>query len=326
MQKYIKPSALALGIFMASAASANDALEFSKPDFHMFTSFGALEVENKDFDPEAFELEAGVKGLVSYDSFKMKYEFTVDMAQAANRDDSAADDDEIRVKEAKAFFPTQYGTLLLAPRTTSGTYRNLYDNINIFEYNETHNGRETSTGNPIFNQADEGQDVIAYITPRWHNTFIVAAILAVQEDNDEDAEVKAIRLVHKGEKLNWGLSHIQVDANMHPVATDDYTRMAFTAGYKFDQLHLGATYEINEDTFNSNDFDSYGVAARYSFGKGMSAALGYYDKDADIDAADNSGVVFQVKKELSPNIALWAETGQYDNSDDNIALGVNLKF
>ncbi len=326
MQKYIKPSTLALGILMASGAYAGEGIEFTKPEFHMFTSFGVLEVENKDFDPEAFELEAGVQGMASYEDFKMKYEFTVDMAQAANREDASGDKDEIRVKEAKALFPTKIGTFLLAPRTTSGTYRNLYDNINIFEYNETHNGKETATGNPIFNQADEGQDVIAYITPRWHNTFIVAAVLAVQEDNDEDADLKAIRVVHKGEKLNWGASYILVDSNMHPVANDDYTRMAFTAGYKFDQLHLGATYEINEDTFNSNDFDSYGVAARYSFGQGMSAALGYYDKDADIDVADNSGIVFQIKKELSPNIALWAETGQYDNSADNLALGVNLKF
>ncbi|WP_432695007.1 porin [Marinobacterium sp. YM272] len=329
MQKYIQSSALALGIFMASGAYASDALELPKPEFHGFFSMGALKAENKDFDPEAFELEAGIHGLVGYQDFKMKYEFTVDMAQAANRDDANGDDDEIRVKEAKAFFPTPYGTFLLAPRTTSGTYRNLYDNINIFEYNETHNGRETSTGNPIFSQADEGQDVIAYITPRWHNTFIVAAMLAIQEDNDVDSDVKAIRVVHKGEQLSLGASYILIDENVPPAAagaTDDAKRIAFTAGYDFDNLHLGATYEINKDTFNGNDFDSYGVAGRYSFGNGLSAALGYYDKDADIDATDNYGVVFQVKKQLHPQIALWAETGQYDTTDNNVAVGVNLKF
>lgn len=322
-------SVLTSGLVLALAGSVQAAptLEAPMPDFTLFASMGVLDVEDKDFDPEAFELEFGVKGLVKADGFKMLYEFVADVSDAVNSDDTngVEGEDDIHVKEARLIFPTRYGAFVLAPRSTSGVYGDMYRNINLFEYNETHNGSVAITGSALFGQAAEGQDVLAYKTPVWNNLYAVVSTLSLDEDNGEDFDVKTARLIYDDKTFLFGISRVLVEEKVAG-KDDDYVRTALTAGVTLDALHLGATYEINEDTFNGNDFDSYGVAARYAFGKGLSTSVAYFDKDADKDSFDDQGVVFQIKKQVHPNIALWAETGQFDVEDDNIALGINLKF
>lgn len=318
-------SALTLALY--GTAQAAPAVDAPMPDFTLFASMGVLDVEDKDFDPEAFELEFGVNGLIKADSFKMRYQFVADVADAVNSKDTGGTEgeDDIHVKEAKLIFPTAYGVFVLGPRSSSGVYGDMYKNIDLFEYNETHNGGVAATGSPLFGQAAEGQDVLAYKTPTWNNLYAVVSTLSLSESNDEDLDVKTARLIYDDKTFRFGISQVLVEQKVAN-KDEDYVRTALTAGYNTGALHLGATYEINEDTFNGNDFDSYGVAARYAFGDGLSTSVAYFDKDADIDTADDSGVVLQIKKQVHPNIALWAETGQYDNSEDNIALGVNLKF
>lgn len=316
-----------LALVVATAAHADGGLDAPMPDFTLFASMGVLDVEDKDFDPEAFELEFGVKGLVKADGFKMLYEFVADVSDAVNSDDTngTEGEDDIHVKEAKLIFPTSYGAFVLAPRITSGIYSDMYRNINLFEYNETHNGGTQATGSPLFGQSAEGQDVLAYKTPVWNNLYAVVSTLSLDEDNGEDFDVKTARLIYDDKTFLFGISRVLVEEKVAS-KDDDYVRSAVTAGVTLDAVHLGATYEINEDTFNGNDYDSYGVAASYTFDKGLSTSIAYFDKDADIDSADDNGVVFQVKKQVHPNIALWAETGQFDVQADNIAVGVNLKF
>ncbi len=318
-------SALTLALY--GTAQAAPAVDAPMPDFTLFASMGVLDVEDKDFDPEAFELEFGVNGLIKADSFKMRYQFVADVADAVNSRDTGGTEgeDDIHVKEAKLIFPTAYGAFVLAPRSSSGVHRDMYKNIDLFEYNETHNGGVAPTGSPLFGQAAEGQDVLAYKTPTWNNLYAVVSTLSLSESNDEDLDVKTARLIYDDKTFRFGISQVLVEQKVAN-KDEDYVRTALTAGYNAGALHLGATYEINEDTFNGNDFDTYGVAARYAFSEGLSTSVAYFDKDADIDTADDSGVVLQIKKQVHPNIALWAETGQYDTQTDNIALGVNLKF
>ncbi len=318
-------SALTLALY--GTAQAAPAVDAPIPDFTLFASMGVLDVEDKDFDPEAFELEFGVNGLIKADSFKMRYQFVADVADAVNSRDTGGTEgeDDIHVKEAKLIFPTAYGAFVLAPRSSSGVHRDMYKNIDLFEYNETHNGGVAPTGSPLFGQAAEGQDVLAYKTPTWNNLYAVVSTLSLSESNDEDLDVKTARLIYDDKTFRFGISRVLVEEKVAN-KDEDYVRTAFTAGYNIGTLHLGTTYEINEDTFNGNDFDTYGVAARYTFGEGLSTSIAYFDKDADIDTADDSGVVLQIKKQVHPNIALWAETGQFDTQTDNIALGVNLKF
>ncbi|MGB2130954.1 MAG: porin [Marinobacterium sp.] len=319
--------ASALTLALTGAAQAAPNIEAPMPDFTLQASLGVLDVADKDFDPEAFELELGFKGLIKADGFKMRYVFVADIADAVNSRDTggAEGEDDIHVKEAKLIFPTAYGAFILAPRTSSGLYRDLYQNIDLFEYNETHNGKVAVTGSPLFGQAAEAQDVLAYKSPTWNNLYAVVSTVSIDEGNNEDLDVKTARLVYDDKTFRFGISRILAEGNLAN-KDKDYTRTAFTAGYNIGGLHLGTTYEINEDTFNGNDFDTYGVAARYAFGAGLSTSVAYFDKDADIDIADDSGVLLQLKKQVHPNVSIWAETGQFDTHADNIALGVNLKF
>ncbi|SEG66761.1 porin [Marinobacterium lutimaris] len=321
-------SALFTAVLGANAANAAKP-EIPLPEFTMFTSLGVLNVEDKDYDPEAFEAEFGLKGLVKLDEFKMLYVLNVDVSDAINSEDTggSAGESDIHVKDAKVIFPTQYGTFVLAPRGASGQLRDLYSNINIFEYNETHSGKVTPTGMAgIFGQADEGQDILAYVTPAFYNIKFTASALSVREANDNEIDVKSFRLIYDDGALHLGAGLVIADEAMAG-ADDDYKRAAFSAGYRFSNLDLGATYEINTDTFGpAGDYDSYGLTGRYHFSNGYSAALGYFNKDSDVDANDNDGVVVQVKKTFNANVAAWAEAGSYDITPDNFAVGVNIKF
>ncbi|RTE65893.1 porin [Amphritea opalescens] len=319
---------LSLAIAFSNIAHATES-EFPMPKFTMFSSLGAVSIEDKDFDPEAFELELGLKGLVKIDNFKMVYILNADVSDAINSKDTGGNDGEadIHIIDAKVVLPTQYGTFAIAPRTASGQLRDLYSNINIFEYNETHSGSAAPTGMSMFNQAPEAQDVLAYITPAFNNIKVTVASISIPEDNGVDSDVIALRALYDDKKLNIGFGVAQADQALGGTATKDYKRYAITAGYKFDHLNIGATYEINKDTFGSaGDFDSYGITGRYYLDNNWSMAAGYYNKDSDIDANDNNGVVIQLKKELSQHVAAWLEAADYDVTPDNVAAGINIKF
>lgn len=321
---YAVTAALSLAATNSSVAAPPD---FSMPKFTTFTSLGVLQADEKDLDPEAFEIEVGFKGAIKVDSFKALYALNVDVSKAVNAKDThgTAGESDIHVKEAKIVIPSKYGTFVLAPRSASKHLSEMYSNIDIFEYNETH-ASDTPTGMPIFGQASEGQDVIGYSTPEFKNFKISAAMLSLYEDNNNDVDVKSFRIIYDDKKMHIGAGIVISDESVANAA-EDYKRSSLTAGYKFSKLDIGTTYEMNEDTFGTaGDYDSLGVTARYHFDDGLSFAAGYFDKDSEIDANDNQGTVLQLKKEFSPNFEAWAETGQYDNSADNVALGLNIKF
>ncbi|MDX2422715.1 MAG: porin [Amphritea sp.] len=323
----ISIASLSLAITLASHAQASEP-EFPMPKLTLFSSLGAVAVEDKDFDPEAFELELGIKGLVKLDTFKMIYMINADISDAINSKDTGGTEGEadIHIKDAKVIIPTAYGTFVIAPRTASGQLRDLYSNINIFEYNETHSGSVAPSGMPIFNQAAEAQDVIAYITPAFNNIKVTFSSISIPEANGVDSDVLAARALYDDKKLNIGFGVVQANQALGG-SNEDYTRYALTAGYDFDHISIGATYESNQDTFGSaGDFDAYGVVGRYHLDAGLSLAAGYVNKDSDINTNDNNGVVLQVKKSFSQHVSAWVEAADYDTSPDNIAAGINIQF
>jgi hypothetical protein len=312
---------------VASAADESEVV-VNKPNFTFFTSLGVLDVEGKDFDPEAFEAEVGLNGVVKAKEFTMVYNLKADLSDAINSRDTNGTEGEadIHIKEANIVFPTAYGAFVLAPRITSGQNRELYSNVDMFEYNEAHSGGAATTGNTLYGQPSEGDDVIAWSSPRFMGVKLVLATISLNENNGDDIDAKAYRFVYDEGKLNLGAGQVIVSKGMAG-ASKNYIRSALTAGYKFDKLDLGATYEMNADTFGSaGDYNTLGVAARYYLDNGYSVAAAYYDKDSDVDANDNSGTVLQIKKQVGKNISFWAEAGSYDITPDNVALGVNLSY
>ncbi|NVK75148.1 MAG: porin [Oceanospirillaceae bacterium] len=331
MMKKIKLSmAISIPCILSQLALAENTSEttVSKPNFNLFTSLGVLNIEDKDFDPEAFETELGVKGNIKSNDFKMIYNVKVDLSDAINSRDTGGPDGEadIHVKETNMIFPTSYGTFILAPRAVSGQYRDLYSNVDYFEYNEAHSGNATPSGNTLFAQASEGSDVIAWASPKFYGIKFVAATLSVKEDNHNDLDVKSFRAIYNQGGLNFGVGHVIASKTLTG-ATKDYKRSAITAGYKFDKIDLGTTYEINTDTFGTaGDYKTLGLAARYYIDDSYSVAAAYYQKDSDIDSKDNKGTVFQVKKQIGKSVSLWAEVANYDITPDNVALGINLSY
>jgi len=333
MMKYTRnllAMTLSVPFLMAQSASAADDSEVvvNKPNFTFLTSIGVLSVEDKDFDPEAFEAEVGVNGVVKAKEFTMVYNLKADLSDAINSRDTNGTEGEadIHIKEANVVFPTEYGAFVFAPRITSGQNRELYSNVDLFEYNEAHSGGAATTGNTLFGQPSEGDDVIAWSSPKFMGVKLVLATISLNENNGDDIDAKAYRIIYNAGNLNLGAGQVIVSKGMAG-ASKNYIRSALTAGYKFDKLDLGATYEMNADTFGTaGDYNTLGVTARYYLNSGYSVAAGFYNKDSDVDANDNDGTVVQIKKQVGKNIAFWAEAANYDITADNVALGVNISY
>ncbi|WP_188861782.1 porin [Marinobacterium nitratireducens] len=290
-------------------------------------SVGALNDE-KDFEAEAYELEFGIKGVYELETTRVVYQLLMDVADAANADEDIDGEDEIHVREASVAFPTRYGSFVIAPRSVSGHFRNIYGGLRKFEYNEPH-AFTPASGGKLFEQPDEGQNVLAYVSPNWNGFQFVGATLQINEDNDEDNDVIAARALYWGDNWNVGIGRVSVDQKVGPPGADDnYNRDSIGFAYNIENLELGGVYEINSDRFGGDDSDVFGLAAKYRFGQGWSTSLGYFDKDYDDDdtGTDDSLIVLNVKKQLEEKVSLWAEVGEYDEGQDNIAVGVNVEF
>lgn len=307
----------------------------SGPVLFGLMSAGAVEDE-KDFESEAFEMELGVKGGYDFDAAKLNYQLILDLSDAINAEEDTDGEDEIHVRRASLALVTGYGVFVIAPRAISGHWRNLYGGLDKFEYNEPHAATPVSGGG-LFEQVDEGQNVLAYVSPNWNGFQAVVASLQVDEDNGKDHDVVGGRLLYWGKNWNVGFGHVEVDKAVgHGLpfeVRDDYVRDSIGFAYNFDKVELGATYERNSDQFVGADSDVFGLAGKVKLGSGWSLSLGYFDKNYDNDAnvfgaplIDDNLTVLNIKKQVHEKVSLWAETGQYDEAQDNVAFGVNVTF
>ncbi|MCK2183918.1 porin [Halomonas getboli] len=328
----LRIASLSLAILLAGPAQAEES--HSGPNFKGELAAGLLNVEDRDIDAWAFELEAGFDGLYTFDApFKLSYEFIADFANAANDNDDltwtpgnpdGGIDDDIYIRTARLLLISDYGALLFAPRAPSGQWRDLYSEIDNYHYNRFH----AQTGDiAIFGQAEQGRDVIAYASPKFGGGFrFIGATLTIDDLNDNSEDVYSSRLVYDNQAgLKAGIGHVIVEAEMLP-NDDDYHRSAASLSYDFGRLDLAGVYEINRD-HPSGDFDSYGTNAAYDLTDRWTASLGYAEKrHKDNEALDEQVIVTDIKYHLSDHATLFLETGQYDKARDNIAGGISVKL
>ncbi len=319
----------------AAATTPALAVELEKPEAYGYLSAGALKIESADAEAEAFELELGLRGKAILDEgLNLNYAVEVDLAGAANSSDDPATgrdgEADVHVKEAKFWLPTQYGMFVVAPRGTSGQWVDIYGTINHYEYNEPHADLHPDG---IFAQPDRTSGTFAYHTPWFMKTKLVAATITLNDSNDQDVDGRAIRLVHKGDNLNFAIgTTLLMQEQLPPFATDDYQISAAGASYSLGGLTLGAVWENNRNSpyplapDGKADFDSYGVSANYVADSGAGVAIGYKEKNHDYEAADESVYTLKVEQRVAPQVKVWAETGQYDNLPSNYAVGFNLTF
>lgn len=309
-------------VISALTSSAQILAKDGSPTFFGNLNAGLTQIENEtDLDGQAFEASVGVKGKFSKEDFSLIYKFEAEFTEATNKADGQS---EIEIKNALALLPTSYGKFLIAPRAESGTKREMYKMVDIFEVNET----DKSSG--LWWQGDEASAVFAYVSPKYNNTHVVASILTLNSpgvdvnNNDENVDAWTFRIVHSGEKLYFGTGLVAVSDKQLP--TDkSYYRKSLTAGYKFDNVQLGATWEINDD-HPTGDSDVIGVAADIKLNEKWSMGVGYTERDAETDSFDDSATLLIVRKNIMSGVYAYAEAADYDVGNDNYSIGVNIKF
>lgn len=328
-----------MSIVLASAMAASVQAEETHqgPNFTARLNLGVLAAGNRDYDMWAARADVGFNGLMSLDDgIKLKYEFVADFAGELNGTDAnnetwtSGDSDkgaDVYVHTARIFMITDYGMLLVAPRTISGQWGQLYANVDKFEYNRFH----AQTGAiKIFGQVEQADDVVAYISPELAPGLrFVGAILTINDYNEQSADAVAWRFVYKQGAFNAGLGNVWVSGKqLNPTnVPDSYNRRALTAGYDFGQFNLGATYEINDFGDNTAaNYDSYAVVAETRLTDKITATVGYANKDAENDAADNSGMIAKLKLQAGKNSYYYLEGGQYEEAVDNVLAGINIGF
>lgn len=116
-------------------------------------------------------------------------------------------------------------------------------------------------------------------------TKLVFAAITLDDSNGQDADGRAVRLVHKGDNLGFAVgTTLLMQEQLPPFATDDYLISAAGVSYQVGGLALGAVWENNRnapyplDPEGKADFDSYGVSAQYITEGGAGIAVGYKER------------------------------------------------
>lgn len=310
------------------------------PNFSGKLNMGVLQAGSRDYDVWAFKADLGVDGLYITDSgLKFKYQLVADFAGELNGpdengetwtsgensdlDNGNASESDIDVHTARVFIISDYGLFLIAPRTLSGQWGQLYGAVDKFEYNRMHG----KTGpNAIFSQIEQANDVVAYVSPEFAGGVrFIAAALTIADYNKENLDAKVWRFVYNNKKgLKAGLGNVNVSDKLLP--TDkDYNRSAATLSYDFGGFSLGGTYEINDEHPSGNS-TSYAVVAEAKVSDAVTATLGYANKDHDNDDMDNSGIMAKLTYNTGDKSYLYLEGGQYDETVNNVLAGVSVSF
>ena len=317
-----------LPLVAAISALTLSAITFADSSPTAPTVFGNLNVgvtkvqDTTDIDGQAFEASLGVSGSFKKDNFVVIYRLEADFADATNND---AGEDKVHIKNALAVLPTKYGVFVVAPRVESGQQKELYKPVDIFEINEA----DSSSG--LWAQPAEATSVFAYVTPKFNNTKVVLAALTLNSApggdinyNDEDVDVRVIRVIHSNDNLYLGAGIVDVSDKQLPTP-DRYLRTALTAGYSFDAVKLGLTWEDNKD-HPAGNFTVTGATADFKFNDTWSFGAGHTKKDADDNTKDNSATMLIVRNQVADSVYVYAEAADYDNSSDNYSLGINISF
>lgn len=298
------------------------------PRFYGEMGMGGLKVEGRDLDAWAFDLTAGFKGLYQAQGLKIAYTFRADFTGPVNDIDPlvytrGGDDDTIYIRDAKVVMPTQYGAFVIGPRSSSGQYADLYGPITDFEYNELH----ARTGiNKMFTQGDIINNLLAYATPTFAGWKLIVGSFTFNKYNDRDIDAMSYRALYRNGGFKFGIGQVFISDDQSASGKDE-ERNAANIGYDWEDLSLSATVEQNDVPDGSvNDFTTYAVGGRYQLNDNWSTALTYADKDHEQDDLDNKAVIAQVRRHFGSQAYLFLETGQYDESPSNYAVGVNLKF
>lgn len=322
----LKKTLLCSALLASSGVMAQESSQM--PKFHGEMGMGGLKVDGRDLDAWAFDLTAGFKGVYKANGLKVAYTFRADFTGPVNNVDDlvytrGGDDENLYVRDAKVVLPTRYGAFVVAPRASSGQYAALYGAVTDFEYNELH----SRTGvNRMFTQGDITNNLLAYASPTYAGWKLILGSFTFNKYNDRDIDAVSYRALYSNGGFSFAFGQVFI-SDKQAASGEDEERNAATASYSWDDLSVMATVEQNDvPEATVNDFTTYAVGGRYQVNDNWSTALTYADKNHEVDELDNQAVIAQVRRHFGSQAYLFLETGQYDESPSNYAVGVNLKF
>ena len=304
--------------------------EQSSPDI-----YGKLRVQqeslngDKDDGFRVGQAMLGVKGALTYDNFKALYTLEAEFSDLANPN-NGSDDNEARIRTARIVVPTANAGTFVLGRTASGVRTDVYGHLDLFENTEVYNpvsgGYTQSSG--LTNQPLYAPGVFAWRSPTFANFYISPSILSTNDSNGKSVDAKSVRVVYKQGPFKAAASIVDFDKTV----AGDYARKAVGASYIVDNWQIGATHETNPD-HPSGDFTVNAVAGRYNITPKTAVNLGYFDKDHDNNALDNTAVIGNVTYTLGGNPSkgtgarLFLEHEEHDlDPYDKTTLGLSLGF
>ena len=323
----MKKTNLAIAISCAAMLGSSAAMA-NGPKFTGEMGMGGLKVDGRDLDAWAYDLRAGVAGSYKFDGFAINYQFTADFGAAANNLDPlvyspSGSANDIYVRDAKIVVPTRYGAFVVAPRSSSGQFAHIYGATADFEYNAMH----ARTGiNGFFTQGDATTNLLAYATPKFAGWQVIFGSFTFNKANDRDIDAWSYRALYKNGGFDFAVGQVFI-SDKQAGSGEKEERNAASVGYSWDSFKVSAVVEQNDVPDGlANDFTTWAARVDYKLNERWSSALAYVEKDHELDSEDNDGMIFQVKRHLNDQVYLFAETGQYDVTPSNYAVGVNVKF
>ncbi|WP_047516772.1 porin [Vibrio harveyi] len=290
----------------------------------------------QDYQSEIHRANAGIKGKHDADLLRVIYNLEAEYSEDLTQKVTEEQDFDTRVSEANLILVTKdFGGIYFGNGTT-GTYKDLYSHVDIFESNNMHR----SSNAALFRQAKSGDNQLAYMTPKWKGVYAKVAVISPDNSNGEDIDILGLRLLYVTDNFDLVLNRAQVDEKQMPGhQNDDYVRYALSSSYTWDNFYLGGLIELNYDD-PQGDSAVYGISGKYSLDK-LTFKLGTQHKAFDDSNKDNQTLYLaSLNYAFSQQFSTYVEVAEYaedsatndpannngENRNDNINIGLHFKF
>lgn len=225
---------------------------------------------------------------------------------------------DVDVRRSRIILATKgAGTFVMAGKTPSGQYADMYSMVDIFEHGGYH----------YFAQGDHTGKLIAWKSPVTGGFYVVPALIANDPAaSTDDIDVTGLRFVWNGGPWHAGFGLVEANNSTASDSTRESLGVSWTSG----PLMVGFTWE---DGFGSGSVDGdtvMGLAAAFTAGNNT-FKLGLYNRDSDISAArdGDSATTLELAHAFSKNVTGFVTFDSVEQSGvdaDSTAIGINMSF
>ncbi|QIZ77656.1 porin [Ferrimonas lipolytica] len=332
-----------IGLAVVSALVSTSVMAEAEP--FKTSAYGDVQVQalwqtDKDFETEVALANLGVKGVYKYDGLTAKF----DLGGQYSDNDNSGDADDFEILKANILLANKYGAIF-AGDGVSGSYSNIYQRIDIHESNNN----EAYNSAMLYEQPKYSENIFCLISKKYDVGFgklqAKTAIVTPKDNNGSDDDVLMGRILFFSDSFNATFNALRIDEK-YGNADDTYMRYALGADYSIDNLTLAAVAEVTDESFNGAE-NTYIGAATYRMDKfefGVSYQHKTFEEKIGVEDIDSVGLaIASVKYHHSKYLTLYTEVAEYGedmtkafadtnfagkfaNSEDNVSIGVKVRF